>query len=845
MAMRPDIGSAEVSDDDPDADTVSITSTVLSEQKDEYPLEAILAEEKFKGVTKYLVKWEGYPEHRCTWETRSNFQDGEDSTFHEWETQKMRVSRGFAKPFDIPAFQERLEKWLAGVEERKLRRRLKRQRMGLPVSPIKSEGEDDTNDSQAEEEEEEDKPGIIRRRSGSKHKTPSISRSSDDSDDSEAMDTDSATETAETVHRQWNPKEEGALLRGLELCQGPEWTRILSMYSKTLEGFSVKDLEDQANEIKTSFCKSGKELPQYLRAIANKPTSTTLKEKPQERKSTSRTKFVDGKRDRGSETDDSLVEELRVKKEAKRKRKMQKPDGPRDVEGGVDKRNDPPKEGKHTESTKTSTVAARKPDNKPRIPQADMSPTETAPSSSAKNKAGAMDPDRREAAKPAFRPKMFQQKQANSRSGPVAATAPMTGPPRPGPRRPQPRPQAEMGAVGRGPSRASTNNVFIPAKKKRHAEGAAVLSNWNVSKAPHGNSSMAVKTTEASDKSEKWNKHSIIRRAVKKGRTEPAPNMDSLQLINPKDGRKVENTPLATTVVTTTKTAFEIIRDTAAQKQSESSDRLNGSPPNDVGWMDTVDAGLAADSNMDAESVAPALAVGSNQAGESPLEASDIDPKKKPTLSLQAYSRRFQTDPAPNVTPDPALAATIESPTDTTPTNAPSAPKAVTFKSFALPSTSIKPPQARPLPSRSSSPPDQILTPADASSSNRRPIPSGYAPQADHKPRDLVQPPISPVVQGAPFAPKAMKVAGLNPAIYTYEPKDVYGSIEIGPGRTSLGDVRFRGFESISARKQLIANSTGPKENFFWLSQICTAADYESRFHTVRALSVRSIIAWN
>ena len=97
MANQPELGSPELSDDYSKDDSISVTSTVLSEQKDEYPVEAILAEEKFKGITKYLVKWEGYPEHQCTWETRSMFQDGEDSTFHEWETQKMRCQQRRSK----------------------------------------------------------------------------------------------------------------------------------------------------------------------------------------------------------------------------------------------------------------------------------------------------------------------------------------------------------------------------------------------------------------------------------------------------------------------------------------------------------------------------------------------------------------------------------------------------------------------------------------------------------------------------------------------------------------------------------------------------------------------------
>ena len=55
--------SREASDDDT---SLSVNSTVPSEQRNEYPLEGILAERVSNGVREFLVKWEGYPEERCT-----------------------------------------------------------------------------------------------------------------------------------------------------------------------------------------------------------------------------------------------------------------------------------------------------------------------------------------------------------------------------------------------------------------------------------------------------------------------------------------------------------------------------------------------------------------------------------------------------------------------------------------------------------------------------------------------------------------------------------------------------------------------------------------------------------
>ena len=832
--MQPDIGSPERSDDDSDVDSVSVTSTVLSEQKDEYPLEAILAEEKFSGVTKYLVKWEGYPEYRCTWETRSNFQDGEDSTFHEWETQKMRVSRGLSKPFDIPAFKKRVEKWLDSVEQRKLRRRLKRQRMGLPVSPIKYESEDGSTDSQAEEEDE--KPEMTRTRSLPSSKTASVSKSPDDSEDSGALDTDSSMEAAREPRHQWTSQQEGALERGLKLCHGPEWMRIMEMYGSTLQGFTAADLEDQANRMKVSFLQSGKEIPEYLRVVPEKKSIDALKGNARRQRSSSKKHSFDVKRDHSSETDDSLVEELRSKHEARKKRKMQKPAATKEIEGGESKLTGYSREGILNNSAKLKPQAARESKEKPTVPK------EVSLQTKLKKKASALEPDRAHMVNDPSRPKMFQQAQKDSRPGSTtvtAPTAPMAGAPKAEPYRPRPRPQANMGAVGRGPSRIPSNNIFLPPKKKRHAEGAAVLSNWDATKKPHGNSSMALKSTEAGDKLDKWNKHSIRRRAVKKGRTEPAPNMDSLQLINPKDGKAVKKPSIATPV--TTKSAYEMIQEAAAQKAAENSEVSNKHSADDLGWMDAIEEDLTVGAAAEPQPI-PAKSNQPNTASSEANEPPENTIVKKPTLSLQAYIGRVQID-SPQGT---AVAPTSESPTDATLANALSAAKPATFKPFALPSTVNQPShQGSPLASGGPSPLDHVSSPVEKLSSERRPILPGFAPQPDQTQQSALSPPDSPPVQGAAFASRAMLVPGADPMIYGYDKNDVFGNIEVGPERTSLGPVRFRGIESRDTRKRLIANRTGQKENLFWFAQICTAADYESHFRPVRAKSrFSSILVW-
>lgn len=131
-----------------DEDSISITSTAASEPREEYPVEAIIAEREVEGTIEYLVRWEGYPDERCTWEPESSFQS--EDTLFDWKTQKMRVSRGFAAPCDIEALLDRVEKWITASENRKSRRRSKRICLGMPAGPMEANVEDESHDDRGQ-----------------------------------------------------------------------------------------------------------------------------------------------------------------------------------------------------------------------------------------------------------------------------------------------------------------------------------------------------------------------------------------------------------------------------------------------------------------------------------------------------------------------------------------------------------------------------------------------------------------------------------------------------------------------------------------------------------------------
>lgn len=124
-----------------DVDDVSLAASVESEPRDTYPVGCILAENVWVEsdedgnelhVKRYLVKWEGYDVLRSTWEPESSFVD--DRTLFLWDAQKLQITRGHAKPFDVNAWHDEIERMERARNIRHGKRRAKRRRLGLPVS---------------------------------------------------------------------------------------------------------------------------------------------------------------------------------------------------------------------------------------------------------------------------------------------------------------------------------------------------------------------------------------------------------------------------------------------------------------------------------------------------------------------------------------------------------------------------------------------------------------------------------------------------------------------------------------------------------------------------------------
>lgn len=133
--------SNDGSDADSD-DSISLTSTVISEDDPDntYIVENILAERWFSEEerTKYLVKWEGYPIERASWEPIEMFDD--KNTINEWKAVKQRREAGASSPhYDWRQWDADREREAYDQQIRKMRRVKKKQRLQkIPGGPTSS-----------------------------------------------------------------------------------------------------------------------------------------------------------------------------------------------------------------------------------------------------------------------------------------------------------------------------------------------------------------------------------------------------------------------------------------------------------------------------------------------------------------------------------------------------------------------------------------------------------------------------------------------------------------------------------------------------------------------------------
>jgi chromo domain-containing protein 1 len=138
-----------------DTDTISLTSTVESENDGMYYIKGILSEgvgeDQYGNETmKYLVEWDGYPMHQCTWEPEDGLRSEGASVLETWAKVKARMSkREFAKSIkrNESKFEEAQAQYTDSKEIRKEKRAKRRRKLRqLNRRRIDDGSEDDSTD---------------------------------------------------------------------------------------------------------------------------------------------------------------------------------------------------------------------------------------------------------------------------------------------------------------------------------------------------------------------------------------------------------------------------------------------------------------------------------------------------------------------------------------------------------------------------------------------------------------------------------------------------------------------------------------------------------------------------
>ena len=139
-------GTQPIFAEDSDEGSINTITTAASENDPdrEYAVEKILAEQlSADGKTMhYLLKWEGYPLYRCTWETKENISH--DILLREWDTEKRLARQGKKTLFNVAEYDKEFEDWADGRERRgRLREKKRQKRRGMVLQDEESDFEDE------------------------------------------------------------------------------------------------------------------------------------------------------------------------------------------------------------------------------------------------------------------------------------------------------------------------------------------------------------------------------------------------------------------------------------------------------------------------------------------------------------------------------------------------------------------------------------------------------------------------------------------------------------------------------------------------------------------------------
>ena len=494
-----------------DEDSISLTSTIDSVKKknNEYVIDEIIAERDNDGIMEYLARWEGYPDERCTWEIKANFTD---VTLLDWETQKMRVARGYAEPYDVEALLDRVEAWISATRQRKSRRRAKRLRLGYPVSD-----EDDSYEEvevfSSDEEDEEESPvaeispesiGVIlpdgRRQSGFKEV--------------------SSSRPVAPVAKMARNRTEEELSGSLHDVHGAQSAKTNRIHGPGKAPTAIM-FQPQKKDSSSAGSKSLSASP-----------------------GTSPTDIFFGQAENARQGDQAAGLPKKGSSAAK--------SSPTKSKVGIDRRGSLPKNhsSEREQASKLSSASSPK-----HAPPARRRASLAGPDSLRKRR---KEPSPPEPVSPAIQnPRRPSLPQPSSKStGKSSKTPRRSTDAIPGNSTGTKRTQINSG--GRGPARLSLSKPKSSAtsSNKVGVSGAAVLRNWN--KAPKRRKSNAFQPGSSDKPSQKFSK---LRKYEKRGRNEPAPNIEKLTFMDLKSGGVAKKSSLAVPKINPPKTPYQLIQE--------------------------------------------------------------------------------------------------------------------------------------------------------------------------------------------------------------------------------------------------------------------------------------------
>ena len=326
------MGKSEASDD-----SVSLTSTVISNKTDSYEIEDILAERiDSEGAPEYLTAWKGYPDTEHDWLPRRNFETTE--VFDIWTNTKIRIAEGLEKPFDVKAWEKKCKAIKEETHLRRERRRVKKLRLSKQGKSTSGIGEQDGNiEVSGSNSTPKRSDKRIKRRNVHQESPPpssiSAPTSTSSSEDSDRPLVSRQESEIFSPNAKWTEAETIALEEGLRTLKGPRWKDLLSLYgrdgavSQVLKDKTPTDLYDKAKSIRQEFVRSGMEPPEYLKCFSRTASSRGSRAATLNSYSESRgqSRAVSKKSSRNTSVD-SMMEELREKQqlhEAKNQKQSQ------------------------------------------------------------------------------------------------------------------------------------------------------------------------------------------------------------------------------------------------------------------------------------------------------------------------------------------------------------------------------------------------------------------------------------------------------------------------------------------------------------------------------------------